>query len=120
MNKAYTQGFMDKCAEAGIDPEELVKRSNLMALLSGGRRMANLKSVGTPAGVNQGVLSRTGQQPSLSRFSPSRSSGGFAPKPMGTPPYAMGGPKPMGTPPGAMGGPKLMGGLHGSTDPLSM
>ena len=27
MNKAYVQGFIDKCAAAGVDAEELVKAS---------------------------------------------------------------------------------------------
>ena len=39
MNEAYVKGFMAKCAEAGVDPEALVKRadflSTLRALLSG-------------------------------------------------------------------------------------
>jgi len=32
MKDAYTQGFIDKCAEHGVDPEELAKQASLLAM----------------------------------------------------------------------------------------
>lgn len=55
----YEQGFMDKCAELGVDPAALVKRAGLFRLLSadlrpaaraakrGGRRFAELLAGGS-------------------------------------------------------------------------
>ena len=31
MRQEYVQGFMDKCAEYGVNPEALVKRAQLLA-----------------------------------------------------------------------------------------
>jgi len=36
----YAQGFIDKCAELGVDPEELIKQARLGATISAGARKA--------------------------------------------------------------------------------
>ncbi len=35
MDEAYWQGFVEKCAELGVDPEELLKQAQLGATLKG-------------------------------------------------------------------------------------
>jgi len=40
MNEAYWQGFIEKCAELGVDPEELLKRAQVGKAVTAGVRKA--------------------------------------------------------------------------------
>ena len=70
MNDAYVQGFIDKCAELGVDPEALMKTAQLPALMMGGlgammsRRNGQANPPVAPQPAMQGVgagIQRAGQ-----------------------------------------------------------
>jgi len=59
MNEQYVQGFMDKCAEAGVDPEALVKQSISMPWTKKDDPIARYQdNIGS--GLRRGTLSGIG------------------------------------------------------------
>ena len=65
----YAQGFMDKCAELGVDPEQLVKVSGLADMMAVERQdfKRDLGTAGKGALKGQGMLSAllaSGNRPS--------------------------------------------------------
>ena len=65
MNNAYRQGFMEKCAEYGVDPGQLVKTALSLKLLNKrwlARRMRSVKAA-RKADDLKFVRDATGKQP---------------------------------------------------------
>ena len=59
MNAAYEQGFIDKCAAAGVDPEALIKQAELLGSPKT-RHMGGAEMAGTGTGAVVGGLSGAG------------------------------------------------------------